>query len=51
MFSRKCFGQGFSMITDIFEKNKIHVIGGMLSEQKYGYFQFNQQIIKDCKLS
>ena len=49
--SKYGFGEGLSMITDLFVKNKIHIIGGLLSEQKYGYFEFNQQIIDNPKLS
>ena len=45
------FGSGLSMITDLFEKNKIHIIGGCNSYQKYGYFEFNEQIINNCDLS
>ena len=45
------FGVGLSMITDLFEKNKIHIIGGGASFQKYGYFEFNEEIINNCELS
>ena len=38
------FGVESSMITDIFNKNKIHIIGGTQSEQKYGCFKFNHDI-------
>ena len=42
------FGAGLSMITDIFQKNKIHVIGGELSSQKYGYFQFDNHVLSNA---
>ena len=45
------FGKGLSMITDLFAKNKIHIIGGRESEQKYGYFKFNEQILNNDNLS
>ena len=45
------FGRGLSMITDLFAKNKIHVIGGDESAQKYGYFEFNEKILNNSNLS
>ena len=33
------FGNVLSMITDLFAKNKIYIIGGESSYQKYGYFE------------
>ena len=50
-FSEYSFGQGLSMITDLFAKNKIHIIGGALSHEKYGCFEFNQQILNNPNLS
>ena len=47
-FMKHKFGMGLSMITDLFEKNTIHIMGGVGSEQKYGYFKFNEQIISNC---
>ena len=38
------FGRGLSMITDIFEKNIIHICGGLNSELKHGYFTFNKSV-------
>ena len=49
--SKYGFGPGLSMITYLFEKNKIHIIGGLESQQKYGYFEFNQQILNNPNLS
>ena len=49
--SKYGFGESLSMITDLFVKNKIHIIGGYKSEQKYGYFEFNDEIMDDCELS
>ena len=49
--SEYAFGGGLSMITDLFEKNKIHIIGGFGSEKKYGYFEFNEQILNNSDLS
>ena len=43
--SKYGFGQDLSMITDLFEKNKIHFVGGELSETKYGVFEFNREIL------
>ena len=45
------FGEGLSMITDLFAENKIHIIGGRHSERKYGYLEFNEQMANSCKLS
>ena len=39
------FMGGCAMIKDIFCKNKIHIMGGYMSEQKYGYFQFSKQML------
>ena len=49
--SKYGFGQGLSMVTDLFQKNKIHIIGGASSLQKYGYFEFNEDIINNSDLS
>ena len=49
--SKYGFGNGLSMVTDLFEKNKIHIIGGSLSNRKYGYFKFNHQIMNNPELS
>ena len=45
------FGKHVLMITDLFEKNKIHIVGGHQFLTKYGYFEFNQQILNDPNLS
>ena len=45
------FGAHVSMITDIFEKNKIHIIGGYQSENKYGCFKFEEQKLMNPNLS
>ena len=45
------FGSGLSMITDLFAKNKIHIIGGQQSYNKYGYFEFNEEILNNRNLS
>ena len=46
----KGFGDGLSMITDIFEKNKIHIVGGYRTEFKYGCFTFNHEILSNPNL-
>ena len=38
------YGYGLRMITDIFQKNKIHIIGGDDSYQKYGWFEFTDDV-------
>ena len=43
------FGRGFSMITDLFEKNKIHIVGGEESKRNYGYFEFTEGMIKNSE--
>ena len=48
--SKYGFGYHLSMITDIFEKNKIHVIGGNESGNKYGCFEFNEDVLLDVNL-
>ena len=48
--SKYGFGEGLSMITDIFEKNKIHIMGGLGDSHKYGCFEFNHQILLNDKL-
>ena len=45
------FGVGLSMITDLFTKNKIHIVRGDQSEDKYGCFEFNEQILNNSDLS
>ena len=49
--SKYNFGKKLQMITDFFQKNKIHVIGGFKTQQKYGYFEFNEQILNNPNLS
>ena len=39
------------MVTDLFTKNKIHVIEGRKSQTNYGYFEFNEQILNNPNLS
>ena len=45
------FGKVLLMITDLFVKNRIHVIGGNQSAQKYVYFEFNEEILNNPNLS
>ena len=48
--SKYCFQAGLSMITDIFQKNKIHICGGRQTLNKYGYFIFNHEILSNPDL-
>ena len=41
------FGDGLSMVTDLFDKSIIHIAGGYQSRNKYGYFKMNEQCLNN----
>ena len=49
-YSEYAFGEGLCLITDLFNANKIHIIGGRRTYHKYGYMQFSHTTLHNPNL-